>query len=417
MIIQVNASQVGLGVVLLWNNKPIAFASKALTKTECYYTNIEREMLALVFRAERFRTYICDRSFTIKLDHKPLESISQKNLADMPAQLQCMLLFLQGYNYIICYCSSKEMALPDYLTHFSPCPVPDIPLDIAIHHAHLSLAWKEAFQQAFMSGPEMCTLANIIITGWSDDIKAVPCPLCPYWQHHETLTVEDGLVLCGESLIVPPSERERILHQLHQFHQGNMKSLLVVHECIFWPGVNKAIEEVVCQCETCTQFQAWNAAAPLTPTPTPSCPWQMCTLDVFTLEGADYLICSDFYSKMILIQCLPYGQSNTIKVVLLLKEMFSEHGIPKVLCSDNSPQFVSAQFTEFCTTWGITHDTSSPHYPQSNGFAEACVKSVKHVLQHAKYSGAKLQLTFLALWATQSMPCSHHLLSSIPMPA
>ena len=48
------------------NNKPIAFASKALTKTEYCYANIEREMLAVVFRAERFRTYVYGRSFTIE---------------------------------------------------------------------------------------------------------------------------------------------------------------------------------------------------------------------------------------------------------------------------------------------------------------------------------------------------------------
>ena len=43
MTIQVDASQVGLGAALLQNGKPIAFASKALTKTECWYTNRERE--------------------------------------------------------------------------------------------------------------------------------------------------------------------------------------------------------------------------------------------------------------------------------------------------------------------------------------------------------------------------------------
>ena len=43
MTIQVNASQVGLGAALLQNSKPVAFASKALTKTECQYANIERE--------------------------------------------------------------------------------------------------------------------------------------------------------------------------------------------------------------------------------------------------------------------------------------------------------------------------------------------------------------------------------------
>ena len=80
--------------------------------------------------------------------------------------------------------------------------------------------------------------------------------------------------------------------------------------------------------------------------------------------------------------------------------MFSEHGILEVLCSDNGPQDVSAQFTDFCISWGITHKTSSLHYPQSNGFTKTCIKSVKHALQQAKYSGANPQLTLLALQAT-----------------
>ena len=136
---------------------------------------------------------------------------------------------------------------------------------------------------------------------------------------------------------------------------------------------------------------------PSTPTPTPPHPWQMCYSDIFTLEVADYLIRGDFYSKMILIQYLPSGQSNATKVILLLKEMFSEHGIPEILHSDNGHQYASAQCAEFCTSWSITHETSSPHYPQSNGFAEACVKSVKQALQCGRYNSADLQLTFLVL--------------------
>ena len=168
----------------------------------------------------------------------------------------------------------------------------------------------------------------------------------------------------------------------------------------FWSGINKDIKNVVHQCETCTWFQSQNVAAPLTPTPTPSHPWQMCVTDIFMLEGVNYLVVGNFYSKMIFVRCLPPSQSNANKVVLLLKEMFSEHGIPKVFHSDNGPQYVSAQFADFCISWGITHKTSSLHYSQSNGFAKACIKSVKHALQQAKYSGANPQLALLALQAT-----------------
>ena len=381
MTIQVDASQVGLGAALLQNGKPIDFASKALTDTECLYANIDREMLAAIFGAERFHTYVYGRSFTIESDHKPLESISRKNLADTSAWLQHMMLCLQGYDLTIHYCLVKEMVIPDTLSQFSPQPGPELPLDIAIHHACIMPDCKEAFQQAFINDPEMQAIANLIITGWPKDIEEVPHPLCPYWQHRETLTIEDGLVLQGEALIIPPAERERDLHQLHQFHQGITKSQLLACGSCFCPSINKAIEEVVCQCEACTWFHSQNAAAPLTPTPTPLCPWQMCATDTFTPEGVDHLVVGDFYSKIIFVQHLPPSQSSANKVVSLLKEMFSEHGIPEVLHSDNGPQYTSAQFTNFCISWGISHKTSSPHYPQSNGFAEACIKSVKHVLK------------------------------------
>ena len=87
------------------------------------------------------------------------------------------------------------MVIPDTLSQFSPQPGPDLPLDIPIHHACIMPDCKEDFQQAFINDPEMQALANLIITGWSKDIKEVPHPLCPYWQHREIFTVKDGLVL------------------------------------------------------------------------------------------------------------------------------------------------------------------------------------------------------------------------------
>ena len=170
MTIQVDASQVGLGTALLQNNKPIAFASKALTNAECRYVNIEREKLAVVFGAEQFCTYVYGQPFTIKSDHKLLQSISRKNLADMPAWFQCMMLCLQGYDLTVHYCPGKEMVIPDTLSRFSPQPGPDFPLDVIIHHAHITPTHKEAFQQAFINDPEMRALADLIITGWPEDI-------------------------------------------------------------------------------------------------------------------------------------------------------------------------------------------------------------------------------------------------------
>ena len=152
-------------------------------------------MLAVVFGVERFYTYIYGWSFMIESDHKLLESISRKNLADMPAWLQCLMLHLQGYDLTICYHPGKEMVIPDTLSQFSPQPGPVLPLDITIHHAHITPDCKEAFQEAFISDPKIQALTDLIITGWLKDIKEVPHPLHPYWQHRETLTIKDSLVL------------------------------------------------------------------------------------------------------------------------------------------------------------------------------------------------------------------------------
>ena len=93
-VIQVDASGNGLGAVLLQNERPICFASRTLTPAEKRYSNIERELLALVFGCERFQHFVFGIDFTIESDHKPLEMIILKHIASAPARLQRLLLRL-----------------------------------------------------------------------------------------------------------------------------------------------------------------------------------------------------------------------------------------------------------------------------------------------------------------------------------
>ncbi len=53
-----------------------------------------------------------------------------------------------------------------------------------------------------------------------------------------------------------------------------------------------------------------------------------------------------------------------------MKAHFARHGIPDKPMSDNGPQYTSEEFQKFTETWGIEHDTSSPLYLESNGFAK-----------------------------------------------
>ena len=77
LVLQTNASEYGLCVALLQNNRPIAFTSKALTDVETRYANIERECLSVCFGLEKFYTYVYGRHIIVQNDHKPLEMIQR----------------------------------------------------------------------------------------------------------------------------------------------------------------------------------------------------------------------------------------------------------------------------------------------------------------------------------------------------
>ena len=82
-------------------------------------------------------------------------------------------------------------------------------LDIAIPHVHITPEKKLEFQRTIQDDPLLHTLADTIVAGWPEDIKDVPKALCPYHNHCDVMTVEDGLILKGEALIIPPLEREK----------------------------------------------------------------------------------------------------------------------------------------------------------------------------------------------------------------
>ena len=69
----------------------------------------------------------------------------------------------------------------------------------------------------------------------------------------------------------------------------------------------------------------------------------------------------------------------TQSITNVLLEWFLDFGFPEIIFSDGGPQYRS-EFKQFCTKWKITHHTSSPYFPQSNGLAEAAVKNAKYLV-------------------------------------
>ena len=116
VLITCDASQSGLGAVFLQEDRPIAYASRALTNAESRYAQIEKELLAVVFAFNKFHQYVYGREVLVESDHKPLESIMKKSLAAAPPRLQRMLLQLQKYSFTLVYKLGREMVLADTLS-------------------------------------------------------------------------------------------------------------------------------------------------------------------------------------------------------------------------------------------------------------------------------------------------------------
>ena len=73
--LQVDASDTGLRFVLLQDNHPVLFGSRALREHELKYAAIEKEALAACYAMERTHHWLYGRHFTLETDHKPLETI------------------------------------------------------------------------------------------------------------------------------------------------------------------------------------------------------------------------------------------------------------------------------------------------------------------------------------------------------
>ena len=124
-----------------------------------------------------------------------------------------------------------------------------------------------------------------------------------------------------------------MLLKIHEGHQGISKCQYRVQHCVYWPGINQDIKCTVESCATCQQHRPQEPRQPLKPTPAPNQPWQHISADFFSFDGSEYLV--------IVVRKMPPSQCNANKTISMLKELFSEHGIPETLRSDNGPQFAN----------------------------------------------------------------------------
>ena len=117
----------------------------------------------------------------------------------------------------------------------------------------------------------------------------------------------------------------------------------------------------------------------------PPFPWHTLATNLFYWKRMDFLIVADVFSKYIIMRKLPNFTSAAMCIELSM--IVTELGLPHIIRSDNSPCYNSKEFQQFLQCYSITHQTSSPNHPRSNGFIERMVGVAKKLIDKAGKEG------------------------------
>ena len=118
--IQCDASQSGVAACLLQDGQAVAYASRALNEREQNFSQIEKELLSVIYSMEKFHTYVYLKKITVITDHKPLITINKKSLASCPRRLMRMFLRLQNYDFDLIYQPGSTLVVADTLSRAYP---------------------------------------------------------------------------------------------------------------------------------------------------------------------------------------------------------------------------------------------------------------------------------------------------------
>lgn len=402
-----DASPVGIAAMLVQENtkeesRVITYVSRSLTDIERKYSQTEREALAIVWACERLHMYLIGMDFELLTDHKALEFIFSPK-SKPSARVERWVLRLQPFRYKVKHIpGSKNVA--DSLSRLT-ARTEQTGIDYLDTETYIRTISLEATPNAMSTSeieteserdPELYEIRKCLKTNnWNELSNKQYLPI-----RHELSSI-GYLVLRGTRIVIPERLRPRVLDLGHEGHPGIVIMKQRLRSKVWWPGVDKDIEKTCKYCTGCQFVARPEKPEPINRRELPNAPWEHLCADFLgpLPSGESLLVIVDYYSRWLEIFVMKSTTSE--KIIQCLKELFSVHGYPLSIQTDNAMNFNSEQLNSYLNSLNIEHRNTTPIWPQANGEVEVQNKSIMKRIRiaHAEKQNWKDELlTYLLMY-------------------
>ena len=170
----------------------------------------------------------------------------------------------------------------------------------------------------------------MITSGFPNQKSALPERLNKFWGIKGHLTIDDDLIVYGCRLFIPSALRATMLSRLHEAHQGVSRSQARARLTLYWPGIDKDIENYMQNCCHCQNRLPSNVKQPMINKPVPECPFQQVAADIASYAGQQFLVIVD--CKTDWPDIIELGKDTTTpKFIDTLRDQFCRTAIPDLL--------------------------------------------------------------------------------------
>ncbi|GJU47241.1 reverse transcriptase domain-containing protein [Tanacetum coccineum] len=370
--------------------QPIHYASKTMTEAQAHYTTTEKELLAVVYAFEKFRSYLVLSKSIVYTDHSAIKYIFAKK--DAKPRLMWWILLLQEFDVIIQDKKGAENLAADHLSRL------ENPHQDKIENKEITKTFLlETLGSVVLRDDSTLWFAdfanyhagNFIVKGMSSQQKN------KFFKDVKHYFWDDPFLfkICADQVIrwcVYGKEALDILEACHNgptggHHGANLTAKKVFDAGFFWPTIYKDAHELVKNCDSCQRQGKISQRDEM-----PQNSIQVC--EIFDVWGIDFmgpfpsskgnkyiLVAVDYLSKWVEAKALP---TNDARVVCkFLKSLFARFGAPRAIISDRGTYFCNDQFAKVMLKYGVTHRLSTAYHPQTSGQVEVSNRGLKRILE------------------------------------